>query len=157
MPRNWSEAVPESNSPGPQQKEFGSDQPTLADIYRMMEELFDKSDRKLNEHAEVMRGTDKRLASLEQDARQPRLAMEVDVPADKKTRERTEGAAKAVQAMHGDSYSANRVVPDPMCSTGFGKDSTGPFFTEIFPGRQRRCGAQVVSLTLGDALTNSRR
>ena len=31
-----------------------------------------------------------------------------------------EGAAKTVQAMHGDSFSANRVDPDPMCSTSFG-------------------------------------
>ena len=46
--------------------------------------------------------------------------------ADTKTRERTEGAAKAVQAMHGDSCSASRVDPDPMCSTSFGGDSTGP-------------------------------
>ena len=34
MPRKESEAVPESNDPAPQQKEFGSDQPTLADAYR---------------------------------------------------------------------------------------------------------------------------
>ena len=45
---------------------------------------------------------------------------------DTKTRERTEGAATAVQAMYGDSCSANRVNPDPMCSTSFGGDSTGP-------------------------------
>ena len=42
-------------------------------------------------------------ARLEQDARQPRLVMEADGPANTKTRERTEGAATAVQAMHGDS------------------------------------------------------
>ena len=46
--------------------------------------------------------------------------MEVDGPSDTKTRERTEGAAKAVQAMHGDSCSTNRVDPDPMCLTSFG-------------------------------------
>ena len=73
-----------------------------------------------------MRATDQRLASLEQDARQPRLAMEADGPAGEKTRGRTEGAAKADQAMHGDSCSANRVDPDPMCSTSFGGDFTGP-------------------------------
>ena len=54
-----------------------------------------------------MRATEQCLAGLEQDAWQPRLAMEADVPgnvpADKKTRERTEGAATAVQAKHGDS------------------------------------------------------
>ena len=46
--------------------------------------------------------------------------MEADGPADEKTRERTEGAAKAVQMIHGDSFSANRIDPDPMCSISFG-------------------------------------
>ena len=69
---------------------------------------------------------DQRLASVEHDARQPRPAMEADVQADNKTRERTEGAAKAVQAMHGDSFSANRVHPDPMCSTIFGVKAEPP-------------------------------
>ena len=41
------------------------------------------------EFEEDLRMIDQRLASLEQDARQPRLTMEVDVPADEKTRERT--------------------------------------------------------------------
>ena len=72
-----------------------------------------------------MREKKQRVASLEQDARQPRLAMEADVKADKKTCERTEGAAKAVQAMHGDSFSATRVDPDPKSSTSFGDDFTG--------------------------------
>ena len=52
--------------------------------------------------------------------------MEADVQADMKTRERTEGLATAVQAIHGDSCSANRVDPDPIYSTSFGGDSTGP-------------------------------
>ena len=43
-----------------------------------------------------MRVTDQRFASLEQDARKLRLAMEADGPADEKTRERTEGTAKVV-------------------------------------------------------------
>ena len=126
MPRNWSKPVVEGNSPAPPQEEFGSDQPTLADIYRMIEELFDKSDRKMDKLAEEIRVTDQRLASLEQDARQPRLAMQADVQADKKTRERTEGITRAVQATHGDSCSANRVDSDPMCSTSSGDDSNGP-------------------------------
>ena len=37
---------------------------------------------------------DRHVARLEQDARQPRLAMEADGPADTETPERTEGAAK---------------------------------------------------------------
>ena len=39
------------------------------------------------------------------------------MPADEKTRERTEGAAKAVQAMHGDRFSARRVQDGPKSST----------------------------------------
>ena len=98
MPRNWSKAVPEGNGAVPQQEELASDQPTLADVYRMIEELVDKSDRKMDELADEMREIEQRSASLEHDARQPRLAMETDVPADKKSRERTEGAATVVQA-----------------------------------------------------------
>ena len=75
-----------------------------------------------------MRGTRQRLASLEQDAWHPHLAMKADVPADEKTREHTEGAAKAVQAMHGNSFSANRVDPDPMYSTSFGVKDEPPAF-----------------------------
>ena len=62
-----------------------------------------------------------REASLEQDARQPRLAMVADGPADTKTRERTEDAAKVIQAMHRDSFSASWVDPGlKITSTDFG-------------------------------------
>ena len=66
------------------------------------------------------------VTSLEQDAWQPRLAMKADGPANTKTRERTEGSATAVQAVHGDGCSTDRVDPDPMCSTSFGGDCTVP-------------------------------
>ena len=106
----------------------------------MFKKRFDQSDRYwismrsplyqrvkiLDELMEMTRATSQRLASLEYDARQPRLAMEADGQADTKTRERTEGAATAVQAMHGDSYSVNRVDPDPICSTSFGDDCIEP-------------------------------
>ena len=108
MPRKESEAVPEGNSPVPQQEEFGSGQPTLVDVYQKIEEVWD---RKMDD---ITRLLEQHLASLEQDARQPRLAIETDGPADTKTRERTEGAATVAQAMHGDSCSANRVDPDPI-------------------------------------------
>ena len=104
MPRKESEAVPEDNGPVPQQ-EFGSGQPTLVDVYRNIEEVWD---RKMDE---ITRLLEQHLARLEQDARQPLLAMEADGPTNTKTRERTEGATKAVQAMHGDSFSASRVDP----------------------------------------------
>ena len=111
MPRKESEAVPEGNGPVPQQEEFGSGQPTLADVYRMVKEVFGGWDRKLDEIAKGMRAMDQRAARLEQDARQPRLALEVDGPADTKTRERMEGAATAVQAMHGVAFLLAGLIP----------------------------------------------
>ena len=80
----------------------------------------------LDEIMKMARGISQRVTSLEQVARQPRLAMVADGQADTKTRERTEGAATAVQVMYGDSCSADRVDPDPMCSTSSGDDCTGP-------------------------------
>ena len=73
-----------------------------------------------------IRATEQRSASLEQDARQPRLTMEADGTADKKTRKRTEGATAAVQAKHGDSSSAKRVQADPTSSTRFGMKAECP-------------------------------
>ena len=68
-----------------------------------------------------------RLASLEHDARQPRPAMEADGPADTKTRELTEDPTTAVQAMHGNTFSAGRVGPGPKTtSTSFGWKADPP-------------------------------
>ena len=54
-----------------------------------------------------MREARQRVAGLEQDAWQPRLAMKADVTADKTTRKRTDGVAAADRAKHiGDSSSA---------------------------------------------------
>ena len=65
MPRNWSEAAPEGNGPVPQQEDFGSSQPTLADVYRVMKKRFDQSyrnrmkshfnqqEKKLDDHMEM--------------------------------------------------------------------------------------------------------
>ena len=64
--------------------------------------------------------TEQRSASLEQDARRLRLAMEADVTADKKTRKHMGGAAAAVQAKHGDRCSAKRLQVGPTSSTNFG-------------------------------------
>ena len=47
MPRKESEAVPEGNSPVPQREEFGSGQPTLADVYRPLQERLDRQQLKL--------------------------------------------------------------------------------------------------------------
>ena len=51
--------------------------------------------------------------------------MEANGQAETKTRERTEGAATAVQAMYGNICFVNRVDPDPMCSISFGDNCTG--------------------------------
>ena len=84
------------------------------------------------EMTKYWRNMDQRVASLEHDARQPRLAMEADGQANTKTRERTEGAAKAVQAMHGDSFPACRIDPAPKTnSTSFDVMAEAP----AFPGR----------------------
>ena len=84
-----------------------------------MNNAFDKHFGQKPENPADLRRTDQRVASLEQGARQPRLAMEADVETDKKTRERTEGAAKAAQAMSRDSFFAKRIEDGPKSSSSF--------------------------------------
>ena len=73
----------------------------------------------------MLRATDQRLTEAEYDARQPRLATEADVPTDKKTYKRAEGAV-ADQAKHGDSCSEKRVDMSPKSSTNFGITAKPP-------------------------------
>ena len=80
MPRKKSKAVPEGKSPIPPY--VMPDGIALEDFRRVMLEVWD---RKLDKLTEDLRRTDQRLAGLEQDARQPRLAMEADGPSDTKT------------------------------------------------------------------------
>ena len=81
----------------------------------------------MEEYIEEQNSIDQRLTRLEHGVRQPRLAMEADGRANTKPRERTEGAATAVQAMRGDSFSARRVEPDPNTnSTSFGVKAEPP-------------------------------
>ena len=47
-----------------------------------MKSHFDQEDTKLDELTENMERANQRVANPEQDARQPRLVMEADVPAD---------------------------------------------------------------------------
>ena len=55
--------------------------------------------------------------------------MKADRPANTKTRERTEGATTAVQAMRGDSCSATRVDPGPKTKSAcFGVMTEPPDF-----------------------------
>ena len=104
---------------------------SLEDLRCIMRETWDEvreeNGLKKPEKSKEMRATDQREASLEQDARQPNIAMEADEPANTKTRERTEGAATAVQAMHGDSFSAHRLDPGPKTtSASFGMKAEHP-------------------------------
>ena len=136
--RKASEAVSEGNDLVPQKEELGSGQPTMEDVYRRMklimshfEETMDSySDRlgkKMDEKFDEVKKMDQHLTRLEHGARQPRLAKEADGQADTRTRERTEGAATAVQAIRGDCFSAHRVEPDPTTnSTSFGMKAEPP-------------------------------
>ena len=74
----------------------------------------------------ITKGISQREANPEHDARLPRLAMETDGPADTKTRERMEGAGTAVQAMHADSCTAQKVQDGPKTSTSFGMKAEPP-------------------------------
>ena len=74
----------------------------------------------------ITRLLEQHLASQEHNACQPRLAMEIDRPASTKTRKRTEGAATAAQAMHGDSCTAQKVQDRPKTSISFGVKAEPP-------------------------------
>ena len=104
---------------------------TLEDLRRIMLEAWDEAreENRLKKPGKPkeMRATEQRVTSLEQDARQPHLDMMAGRPVDTKTREHTEGAATAVQAMHGDSCSATRAEPGPRTnSTSFGMMAEPP-------------------------------
>ena len=129
MPPMKNKAVPGGKGSPPQDESWSGDV-KIAGLFRMLcerlDSLFDQQEKRLDEIMMMTRGTSQRVSSLEQDARQPRLALEAYGPANTKTRKRMEGAAFAVQAMHGESCFADRVDPDPMCSTSSGDDCTGP-------------------------------
>ena len=69
MLRKENEAVPEGNGPVLQQEKIGSGQPTVEDIYRIMEKVIEEWDTKLDELLRERRSIDQRLARLEHDAR----------------------------------------------------------------------------------------
>ena len=110
----WIETKAVSGKKGsPPQEETGSGDMKVVEIFWMLCKLidsrFDQQEKKLDEIMKMTRGTSQREANLEHDSRQPSLAMEADGPADTKTSERTEGAATRVQAMHGNSCTAQNV------------------------------------------------
>ena len=92
-----------------------------------MKEAFDRRDKKLDEISVEVRKMEQHVTSLEHGARQPCLAIEADGYANTKTQERTEGAAKAVQAMRGASCTAEQKVQDgPKTSIIFGVEAEPP-------------------------------
>ena len=132
-------------APSPKEKISGLGEPTLADVYRLFEEMFDKHqkridsffdgmdscfnrwNRKLDEISDETRVVEQHVTSLEHGARQPRLAMEANGHANTKTQERTEGAATAVQAMRGDGCTTEQTVQDgPKTSISFGMMAEPP-------------------------------
>ena len=118
MLRKESEAVSKGNGPVHQEEEFGFGQPALADEYRELRSLSKQQEIRLDK---IKRLLEQLSACLEDGVRQPRFAMEADGPANTKTRERTESAAIAVQAMHGDSCTTAQNVQDgPKTSISFG-------------------------------------
>ena len=78
MVRKASEAVSEGNGLVRQEEEFGFGQPAPVDEFREIRSQFSKL-------KELMRPLEQHLLSQEQDARQPRLAMEADGAANTKT------------------------------------------------------------------------
>ena len=120
MLRKASEAVSKDNGPVHQEEKFGFGQLAPVDDFREIRSQFSKLE-------ELMRRLEQQILSKEQNARQPRLAMEADGQASTKTRERTEGAAIVVQAMRGDCFSARRVEPSPTTNlTSFGVKAEPP-------------------------------
>ena len=115
----------------------------MTGLYRMFDERFDSMDKhleRISSLTDMLRATNMRLAGLEQDARQPRLATEIDVETDKKTRKRREDAGAADRAKHnGDSSSARRIDDGPTILTSFGKIADPP----LAPGK-----------CIGDVLVN---
>ena len=120
MLRKKSKAAPEGNGLISRDAYVMLGRITLEELRRVISESMGKA---FGEFMEDLRRINQCLASLEQDARQPCLDMEADVTADKKTRERTEGAAAAVQAKYEDSCSPKRVQVGPTSSVCFSNTS----------------------------------
>ena len=99
----------------------------MGSFFDEMYSCFDRWNRKLDEISDETRVMDDYVTSLEHGARQPRLAMEAHGHANTKTQERTEGAATAVQAMRGDSFTTAQKVHDgPKTSITFGVEAEPP-------------------------------
>ena len=120
MLRKKSKAIPEGNGPTPQDAFVMI---TREELRRVLSESIGNFFR---EFKGDFRRIDQRVASLEQDAQQPRLPVEAGVTADMKNRECTEGAAAEVQAENGESCSTKRIQASPTSSTNFGVKAEPP-------------------------------
>ena len=106
---------------------FDKQQKRMDSFFDGMDSCFDRWNRKLDEISDATRVMDEHVTSLEHGTRQSRLAMEADKLANTKNQEHTEGAAKAVQAMRGDSCTAEQKVQDgPKTSITFGVEAEPP-------------------------------
>ena len=86
----------------------------------IMQSYFDQHDEKLDKLTEKTRETRQRLAGLEQEVRQPRLATKANVESDTKTRKRTESAAVDRAKHNGNISSAKKVDIGSTSLTSFG-------------------------------------
>ena len=87
-----------------------------------MKSHFDRQNKMFDELTKKMRASSQRLAGLQHEARQPRVATEADVKPDKKTRKHTEGASAAERVKNGDlalpregSMTTRQVLPTSAC------------------------------------------
>ena len=129
MLRKESKAVHEGNDPVPRDISglLGGNtmEKPRQTMFQAWDEVCDENGLKKPEKNKETRATEQRSASLEQEARQPRLTMLADVPNGTKTRKRTEGAAATERVISGDNSSA-QVDTDPIRLISFGDDCTGP-------------------------------
>ena len=111
----------------------------------------------LEELTGKVRKTNRRLAGLQLQARQPRLATKPDVKQGLKTRARKEDVA--VDEKFEDISSA-RVDDDQMGWTSFGNSAEPSALEKIYgftrSGRRRRRSVKAASLTRGDTHVNTR-
>ena len=115
--------LPESNGSIPQDACVMLGEIVLEELRRTASEAADKAFDELMEH--MRRRANQRSVSLEQNAQQPRLALETDVTKDTMTCKRVEGAAAAQRVVSEDNPSA-QVNTEPIRLTSFDDDFTGP-------------------------------
>ena len=134
MPRKQSKTVSEGNDSVPHHNEFGFGEPTMADLYRMLEENFDRQvdrmrsdfdqqDKKFSKLTEIIRAINQRLAGLQSSAATSRHGSR------RRTRHEDSqayGERRSRSSKARGYSSSSRVDHTPMRLTIFGDDSTEP-------------------------------